>query len=95
MSNPTDPAHAATETQPDTEAAGGPGGRSATTAAPGESRTDSGREAQPADPGTVEEQADTAERLERQNRPFDDAAGINPDRSQTTRADVTDGGPEH
>jgi hypothetical protein len=85
MSNPSDdPAQNAPSSDAET------GGRSAVTAAPAQSPTGSGREAQPADEVTVEQQADTADRLEAQNRPIGDAAGINPDRRQTTHADVTE-----
>ena len=48
----------------------------------GRSRDDSGRETQPGSREAVEHSADTAERLDRQSRSFDDAAGINPDRGQ-------------
>lgn len=50
-------------------------------------RGDSGRETQPADEESIEHSARTAERLDRQRRSFDDAAGINPDRSQGSGAD--------
>ena len=48
---------------------------------------DSGRETQPASREAIEQSADTAERLDRQSRSFDDAAGINPDRRQDSTPD--------
>ncbi len=51
---------------------------------------DSGREAQPANRESVERSARTAERLDRQSRSFDDAAGINPDRGQDSTPDPDD-----
>ena len=69
---PQDPAQDPAEQQPaaqgDTDASGG--------------RDDSGRESQPVDAAAVRRSAATAERLDRQSRSFDDAAGINPDRGQ-------------
>ncbi|MDQ2678635.1 MAG: hypothetical protein M3Y51_07815 [Actinomycetota bacterium] len=48
----------------------------------GAGQDDSGRETQPSGEDSVERSARTVERLERQSRSFDDAAGINPDRGQ-------------
>ena len=53
----------------------------------GAGHDDSGRETQPADEGSVEESAETVERLDRQSRSFDDAAGINLDRRQDSTPD--------
>lgn len=54
------------------------------------SRNDSGSEAQPAGEDAVERSARIAERLDRQNRPFDDEAGTNPLRRQDTGPDRRD-----
>ena len=50
-------------------------------------KDDSGRETQPASRDSVEQSAETAERLDRQSRSFDDAAGINPDRGQDSTSE--------
>lgn len=55
-------------------------------------RDDSGRETQPANPEAIERSAKTAERLDRQSRSFDDAAGINPDRRQDSTPDPSGSG---
>lgn len=50
-------------------------------------RDDSGRETQPAGRESVEQSAQTAERLDRQSRSFDDATGTNPARRQDSTPD--------